>query len=110
MNTRSIPFSTIPCKNQSMSITLSNGKTYGIVVAGQLSYMLQKERQRILDEAYDTQTTLTEEQIKAKLDVFQENCGFATLDWVLEKLPPNKREEWKNQYRFSGVTRRLGQQ
>ena len=91
-----------------MKITLSNGVTYTIVRQGQLAHVLRAERQRILDEAYDQGVKLTEAEVKAKVDAFTEVCGYATLEMVLNKLPPDKRRDWMTQYRFGGVTRKLG--
>ena len=28
---------------------------------------------------------------------------FAPLDWILERMSNDEREEWKSQYRFGGV-------
>ena len=44
----------------------------------------------------------------AKLDAFQENCGMATAEWILARLTPERRAEWKAKYRFSGVARKMG--
>lgn len=102
-----IPLSNIPYKNQEIRIAIG-GREYCIVSKGQVAYLLRNERQRLLDEAFDDKVILTEEEIKKKLEAFAENCGYATLEWVLARLTPERRTEWQSKYRFGGVSRKLG--
>ena len=102
-----IPMSNIPYKNQEMRVAVG-GREYHIVSKGQIAYLLRNERQRLLDEAFDNKATLTEEEIRKKLEEFAEKCGCATLEWVLARLTPERRREWQSKYRFGGVSRKLG--
>ena len=68
--------STIPCKNQEVRVSLG-GRTYAIVLQGQLNYILQKERQRIAaDPLYG----------KTEDDVFIARLRYEYLVSVREKI------------------------
>lgn len=45
----------------------------------------------------------SEKQVEDLVQKNRELLPYATLDWILEKLPPDERQRWKDNYRFSGV-------
>lgn len=48
-----------------------------------------------------------EEDVKALAKQKVEEKGFATLDSVLEMMTPEQRQQWKDSYRFTPITRRM---
>lgn len=88
---------------QQMSFTV-RGKTYAVCSEGQMAFMRQQATERVIAEANDKgEPVQTEEDLKKRLDEWQENCGFATLASVMAKLTPQEQAEWAAKYRFSGV-------
>jgi len=104
MNDRKFKSSANPTKNQELAITF-NGKTWAICSPEQMDYILIRAKEQLIFNAYEEQQTITEEQLAEKMKEFSENCGFATLDYVLGKMTPAEQEEWKNKYRFTPFTK-----
>ena len=95
-----------PCKNQEMSVTY-RGRTYGICSQEQLDYLIMMQQQTLMVEAAHQGKTLSEAELKAKLDEYAENCGNITLDKLLAKMSPEEQRAWQDSYRFTPITRRL---
>jgi len=93
-----------PVKNQLMSITY-NGKTYGICEQGQLDYVLSVGKEDILSQAAMKKERLSEKELAKRLEEYRDNCGYATLEFVLAKMTPAEREQWAINYRFQPFTR-----
>jgi len=52
-------------------------------------------------------STANEATIQERLEKWcEEECKFAPLEWILERMSPADREEWKQKYRFGGITRK----
>jgi hypothetical protein len=106
MNVKASKPSASPTKNQELSITYG-GRSYAICAQGQLDYLIMQAREQILFDAAERREQVTEEFLEKKLEEFKVNCGFATLDWMLNKMNPQEKEIWAANYRFCPVTRRI---
>lgn len=98
-----------PTKNQELSIEYK-GKVYAICSDDQMAYLLMTAKERIMMEDADRvykkeKKTITEDELKAKLTEYAENCGFGTLSFVLAKMTPAEQEEWKMKYRFAPISK-----
>lgn len=101
---RSSKSPTYPVKNQETSITYG-GKTYAICSDQQIDYIKLQARDQVMFDAFEKQIEMTEEEINKKVQLVVENCGYATLDYVLGLMTPQEREDWKVRYRFTPITR-----
>lgn len=112
MNSRPFPQTGFPTKNQEVSITLRDGRTFAICSKGQFRYLLDMARQRIIADAIDKGELTNEAEadnktIEERLLHWREHQSqYATMDWVLERMSPQERKDWEAKYRFGGVFRR----
>lgn len=107
MNNRNMPYSKTPSRNQSVSITLKNGRKYGICSEGQYRYLISQARAMITGEMMDEGKKPTADEIEARLQTWiDEKCQFATMAVVLAKMTPEEKALYEDKYRFSGITRR----
>lgn len=94
-------------KGMTLTVTL-HGKQYVACDKQQMHAIMQMGKQRVALEAAENNETLTPEEEAKRLEAWQENCGFATVEWLLSKMSPQERERWKASYRFSGIHRSFG--
>jgi hypothetical protein len=66
-----------------------------------LEYIRQTATNQAQFDAYETQKTLTADELKASIEQKVDSSGFATLDYVLNLMTPAERKEWENKYRFT---------
>lgn len=104
MNDRPFKIGAMPVKNQETSIEYK-GKIYALASEGQMEYILNQAKEQMLFDAATSKKPLSPDELSAKLNEFADNCGYATLDYVLAKMTPAEREEWKVKYRFAPITR-----
>lgn len=105
MNIRKSASPELPAKNQQVSITLKNGKTYTVVSQGQMEYILEMQAHKLTSQAVANKQQLTDEALKQKMIEFRDECPYAPLQWILDRMSPQEQDEWKAQYRFGGVNR-----
>ena len=106
MNDRKRSPSELPAKNQQIAITLASGKTYAIVSEGQMDFIMECAAEKFMADAVNEKRQLTDTELRAKLiEYLEKDSEFATLDYVLSKMSPQERDDWKQKYRFSGIWR-----
>ena len=95
-----------PTSNQETAISYG-GKTFAIVSAEQLEYMVDQKRQQTMFENMEQRKTITDEELSKVLEDFKENCGYSTLANVLGKMTAQERKEWEHKYRFTPISRTI---
>lgn len=114
MQDRMTPSPGTPAKNQEVSITLSDGRTFSVCSKGQYRYLVDQARNMIVSRMIDggevtEDASANEGVVNERLEHWKEHeSKFAPLDWILERMTPEERESWKQQYRFGGICRRPG--
>lgn len=88
-------------KQESLSITWQ-GKTFGIVNAGQKRLLLDIAKNDVVDDNPD----MPMPQVMQEAEKIVASKGFSTLEDILSQMSPSEREQWKIQYRFGGILRR----
>ena len=126
-----------PAEKQATSITLSDGRTFRVCTKNQYKALIKMAERRMLAESEDVPEELFDvdnvdfsvyEAVEAVAKVFQEikrlsdkpdelcryvepvtgmKGNFATLEWILSQMTPQEREQWKVQYRFCGINKRM---
>jgi hypothetical protein len=97
-----------PSKNQELSVTLPNGRTYAICSKGQYRTVRDLAKNKILEEAAESNVTLDDVSLEKKLEEWQETkSSFATIGWILSKLTPEQARDWETKYRFQGIQRNI---
>jgi hypothetical protein len=104
MLNRPIPLNQFPSKNQEISITLKDGRTFTVCGKGQYAFILAEARRRMAAILTEENEPVTQETIEKRVREWAENeCRYAPLGWILSQMPPDDAEEWKKQYRFQGI-------
>lgn len=98
-----LPRSQSQVKNADLAIVVK-GRTFTICGKGQMRFLRDRARAGIVDAALDAGEKVTEELIEKRLDEWESNSKYATLDKVLSMMSPADRALWKQQYRFTAVT------
>lgn len=110
MLSRQTPCASIPVKNLELTIEYK-GKMYAICNEQQLDYLVEEERKRLMlatppKGKYYEYTEEQSKEIDQKVGEYKYNCGYGTLSYVLALMTPAEQQEWKDRYRFQGITRR----
>ena len=92
-----------------LSITFQ-GKTYAICDSMQYKNLVTQEMEKAAFELASEQQDHypDEDQIRKRAEAKVDDRGFATLDMILSRMTPQQREEWKQSYRFTPITRTTG--
>jgi len=106
MNLKTTPiFASREQTSESMT-TILHGKRYRICSSGQMHYVEEDLKGKLLKKSSDEGLELTPEQVAEGVERLKEDCGYATVGWILGRLSPEQQTEWKNQYRFGGTWRK----
>jgi len=95
-----------------LSITVGD-KTYAICDSVQYQQMVMREVEKAANELISAARAAnkpdpTNEEVMALAREKVDKKGFAKLDMILERMTPEQREQWKQSYRFTPITRRPG--
>ncbi len=95
-------------KAQTLEV-IFRGRSYIIVNEGQMEYQKMQAREIILCDLSVNKIDATEEVVDKMLsDWLANECPYATLEHVLGMMTDAEREQWKANYRFSGISRPKG--
>lgn len=94
-----------PVRRQVTSVTLGDGRTFGVVPGKQMRMMRQRKLEELAAEAAFNDEPVTEDEMMRRLDAWQKTLSVATLEDVLAQMTPEERRQYETRYRFGGVWR-----
>jgi hypothetical protein len=104
MLNRPIPLNQFPSKNQEISITLKDGRTFTVCGKGQYEFILAEARRRMASVLTEENEPVTQDSVEKRVREWAENgCCYAPLEWILSQMTSEDSAEWKRQYRFQGI-------